>query len=231
LVVSAYYFLLFTSSDNCFVIFLSRPDVHDNLYAAYEHQAPIEQYGTVAEGQCAHTVFIYPTNEFRESFNTSKPWTYTLIVAAAFLATAIVFLVYDIMVNRRQQKTMANAVRSNKIISSMFPKNVRDRLMDDAEQNEQPASTNKRGIPKFGSTIEKGLIQEDNGEASEDGPYKTKPIADLFPDVTVMVSITVTRETLFLCPSSTLFSPERSYAQPFFPSFDLFVSLLLQKVC
>jgi hypothetical protein len=48
--------------------------------------------------------------------------------------TTMVFVVYDCLVERRQTTVMTTATRSNAIVDSLFPANVRDRLMAEEEK-------------------------------------------------------------------------------------------------
>jgi hypothetical protein len=65
---------------------------------------------------------------------------------------------------RRQDKVMATAKRTNAIVSSLFPSNVRDRILKDAEeQAEQDMLNNKKGF--FGAAPKnrlKTFLDEDN---------------------------------------------------------------------
>ena len=105
---------------------------------------------------------------------------------------ALTFFIYDQFVSRRNATVVDAAVKSNAILSSLFPSNVRDRLFGEAEEKQTQA---KRTLPKSrlkkylstGDYTERGL----DGEQDEDGgdgahAFKTKPIADLFPETTIM---------------------------------------------
>ena len=87
------------------------------------------------------------------------------------MLVALVFLVYDILVQNRNEKIVATAARSNAIVSSMFPDAIRDRLL---QQNE---ATSKRGHLK--SYLLDGGIEDASNLSS-------KPLADLFLETTVM---------------------------------------------
>ena len=53
----------------------------------------------------------------------------------------LVFSIYDCAVQRRQAKVMATATRTRAIVSSIFPKNVQDRLLQEAEEQQQDESS------------------------------------------------------------------------------------------
>jgi hypothetical protein len=139
--------------------FLGYEDLHDDRFDAFVHSVQLESYESIVEGMCVHELKVYPSAKFRASYETNKPAVYTCVTALAFILTGFLLIIYDRMIARRQEKTMDSAIRTSNLISSMFPENVRDRLMDDALQDE-------------GRTV--------------DGGFKTRPIADFFPEATIM---------------------------------------------
>jgi class 3 adenylate cyclase len=101
-------------------------------------------------------------------------------VAFTFVLVAIVFFIYDIFVQRRNEKLVASAAKSNAIVTSLFPENIRERLIG---QNE---ISSKHTTPQHLKSV---LLDGVDGKALQgaDGNLKTtKPLADLFLDTTVM---------------------------------------------
>jgi class 3 adenylate cyclase len=84
---------------------------------------------------------------------------------------AIVFLIYDLLVQHRNEKIVITAARSNAIVSSMFPDAIRDRLL---HQNE---AQSKQG------PLKSYLM---NGADGGSGYLSSKPLADLFLETTVL---------------------------------------------
>jgi hypothetical protein len=125
-----------------------------------------------------------------------------------FLFTSIVFICYDILVSRRQEKVQNAAIRSNAIVSSLFPANVRDQLFQHASEMDPKSklygkspSGGKDGVEVSNKFRLKTYLNDDgdggkNGDGDADEKeidmtampemYETKPIADLFPNTTVM---------------------------------------------
>jgi hypothetical protein len=58
-------------------------------------------------------------------------------VFAVFFFTSLVFVLYDYIVQKRQAKVMASAIRTNNIVSSLFPLSVRDRLYRNKAQEDK----------------------------------------------------------------------------------------------
>jgi hypothetical protein len=118
---------------------------------------------------------------------------YASFVVFIFSATSVVFVFYDLMVQRRQKTVMKSALASNALIANMFPENVREKLLLNAEEQ-----ANKKGeSSKQGSTFAFGarkqltsfldeIHQEKDENASLFPTLSTKPIADLFTHATVM---------------------------------------------
>lgn len=72
---------------------------------------------------------------------------------------------------------MEAAVRSNRIVAQLYPKNVRDRLLgDDMETQNAKASRNARILG----------LGENSFDVNQGGNFATPPIADFFPETTVL---------------------------------------------
>lgn len=121
------------------------------------------------------------------NYRTSNPIIYAILIILVFVGTTVVFVLYDTFVQKRQEKVMATAKRSKAIVTSLFPANVRDRILKDAEdQVAAQELARKKGLP---FTVAKNELKSflDDGETKEKGSaFDTKPIADLFPSTTVM---------------------------------------------
>lgn len=112
-------------------------------------------------------------------------------------------------VQRRQKKVMNTAKRTNAIVKSLFPANVRDRMMKDAEEQlDQKLAAKKKGVKTLGAAPKnqlKSFLSDDNKNKDGKGvdhdgniTFDSKPIADLFPKTTVMFGGTTNK---LLCPA------------------------------
>jgi len=79
---------------------------------------------------CAYKLSVYPSKELEDEYITWLPVLVTLAIAAVFVVTAIVFLIFNQYVEHRQAMVMNQAVKSTALVTSLFPEAVRDRLMD-----------------------------------------------------------------------------------------------------
>ena len=78
---------------------------------------------------CGYNIIIASTDEFQQRYHDQTPLWYALIGVSTVVVTAMVFAVYNCVVQKRQRKLMDNAARSHALVDSLFPANVRDRLM------------------------------------------------------------------------------------------------------
>jgi hypothetical protein len=156
------------------VIFMGYEDLHDPSYDSYKRSVILKIHDPAHEEICQREVSIYPSSTFQQFYFTKKPILYTCIVALSFALMAVLILIYDYTVTRRQEKTMKSAIRSGKLIASIFPANVRERLMNDTPSEEQ------------------GKTNESNGKQSlEVDGGRTRPIADFFANTTVMCTFQI----------------------------------------
>jgi class 3 adenylate cyclase len=141
------------------------------------------RYGSESSaGHCDYTLSIYPSATYRRSFRSIGPLLISLVVAGIFVFTACIFGVYDHLVEKRQSKIVAAAKRTTEIIGSLFPKEVGKRLIEEAEKIDLAKN---RQTPETKAQLKSFLA---DGSALETGmsAFKTKPIADLFPETTIM---------------------------------------------
>jgi class 3 adenylate cyclase len=107
---------------------------------------------------------------------SSTPRFVTLAVALVLSFTVIMFLVFNQLVERRQRIILNKAADSTAIVSSLFPKQVRDRLL---------ATDSKKGTSGIFGSSNNRLKMFLSGD-EDNGGMLNNPIADLFPNCTVM---------------------------------------------
>jgi len=144
------------------------------------------------EGKCTFSFNIFPSKELEDEYLTLTPVVYALVVFAIFMFTILVFKLYDYLVESRQQKVLRTAKNANTIVRSLFPQDVQDRLMKDAEKQAAQTSANERAKINSRSATSKVDDFLDNNEDNDDdvadgNPYDTPAIAYLYPAVSVMM--------------------------------------------
>jgi hypothetical protein len=83
---------------------------------------------------------------------------------------------------QRQRLVLHKAEQTNAIVSSLFPKQVRDRMMEEA--NFATDKNNKSLLSRKAANA----IQTRNGQSADGEQQLSRPIADLFPEATVLFS-------------------------------------------
>lgn len=119
---------------------------------------------------------------------------YAFVVVFIFSATSLVFILYDIIVQRRQQSVAKSAANANAIVSNMFPETVQQRLFLHAEDANRTSTTKSSVGFGFGTKKQqKNFVNPGHNDSKMvDGltaqytAFSTKPIADLFTEATVL---------------------------------------------
>ena len=121
----------------------------------------------------------------------------------------VVFGLYDFMMQRWQRDLIAKAERTNKLVSELFPRNVKDRLLSHEGYGENATLD---GVSVDGTTTLGGGVVLPSSYHSKSrrkpvdhsGPYETKPIADLFVrnsylafDIAVLMNVMILPKTMF----------------------------------
>lgn len=135
------------------------------------------------ESYCSHQVHVYPSEKFEDNFTSNDPIVFPIIVAAIFLFTSLVFITYDRVVELRQRRLVSKATVSSAIVSSLFPKTVRDQLHKEKEkeimENKKEAKTNAKK-QAFSNLIGMGAADPEQPLASStSNTIKGRPIANL----------------------------------------------------
>lgn len=140
----------------------------------------VENNEWLVKGHCHYIMDMYASDEFLSSYKTNKPAIYAVAVAMIFIFTLAIFAIYDWNVSRRQTMVMNKAIKTQAVVSSLFPKSVQDRIMQDVE--DEVAKENKRSSRK--DQLKTFLTSEGNDSDAVGNTLKTlqnsKPIADLF---------------------------------------------------
>jgi len=173
--------------------FIGYGDYHDPKYDDMQASTLFSQlpHNFSSEYEyCEYSLYFYPTESLEQEYRSMHPILYAGLVFFVFIVTAVVFCMYDLYVTTRQNKVMLAAAKSNAVVASLFPKNVRKALLAEAE--EQILANQKLGFKphafKLGAAPKSELknFLEDGLTNAAGVAFETKPIADLFPSTTVM---------------------------------------------
>ncbi|CAB9500805.1 Receptor-type guanylate cyclase gcy [Seminavis robusta] len=145
-------------------------DYHNTELDHFLYEARLENTvlkdGTVEglgfnQDNCPYSIRVYPTDDYKESFESYNPAILTMTIAATFAVLMVLFGVYDRIVDHRQKQVLHKATKSTALVASLFPKQIRDQLLGEATGG---------GAGNF-----KGFENRD----------PNAPIADLYPHCTV----------------------------------------------
>ena len=168
------------------VTFLGLGDLHDETFDKYEVSADITTY--MAEHASVRTqgltavpltsegvqyfLRVYPSKDMESLFVTNKPVIFAVVVGAVFLFTSIIFVIYNILVERRQQIVVERAVKSSAVVSSLFPEQIKEQIINNSAPN---------------PTKDQQKIWNNDGKKKElNGQPKARPMASKYPETTIM---------------------------------------------
>lgn len=164
-------------------VFMGEGDLHDTKYDDFEFYtdfAPFLQHNfSDTHEHCEYFLRIFPSAQLEAKYRTSNPGIYTAVVLAVFLVTALAFIMYDRLVQARQNKVMATAKRTNAIVSSLFPSNVRDRMMQEiAEEVENEVNAKGSMFGKIhNKTKLKAFLEDENDADHTPKAFDSKPVS------------------------------------------------------
>lgn len=163
--------------------FIGLDDLHDKEFDYLEETIAIGEYlKSVSSPETSsftsvdlntekmeYTLRVYPSAEFRSIYVTGAAVAEGVVVGVIFGIAMLIFLLYDCFVSRRQRIVMDRAVKATAVVSSLFPEQVREQIIND-DSNDVRKPNNRQVF-----------------RASQvgDGRAKAPAIATKFPDCTV----------------------------------------------
>lgn len=174
----------------------SNPEDFEALFLEHSRSPDV-----VMDGNCTYFVSYFPTGTFKKHFVTNNPEAYRGLVLGIFIFIIGIFWAYDTLVEKRQGKVVDAAAKSDAIVRSLFPSNVRDRLYEQSQASKKPegkdAWKNPDAPHSQGGIIEtpKNKLKSFISKSPEDQAVHanqvskgalSEPIADLIPQTTIM---------------------------------------------
>jgi len=174
------------------VVAMGRGDYHERTYDSMRRVASFETVTNIDDGtkyglpfnkdHCMVQMEVYPSDTFYKIFNTETPAIVTAAVAVVFMISVVLFFVYDYLVQTRQNMVMDRAHKTQKLVTSLFPEDVAERMMDHAAKDSAEKKKNGKNVFLNANQAFTGMLSEDQMRDQEDDT----PIADLFPFCTVL---------------------------------------------
>ena len=137
------------------VRFLGLGDFHDPAFSHMVQSFTLSEISNFAthnstysvlplgDDNCPYSMNIYPSAEDEATHKSSNPAIFTVCAVLIFLFTSAVFLMYDLCVERRQQKVMNTAIQSSENVS-LLESMVKERTRKLEETNRSLARANLR---------------------------------------------------------------------------------------
>ena len=162
--------------------FLGEGDLHDPKFDNMVQQVdfssfqvangiPLSEQETIP-GNCIYSLRVYPSDAMENKY---LKWSF-----GVHHCTSMIFVAYDWMVRHQQRKLLSKAIQSGAIVSTLFPKVVRDRLYAEQQQQNAAAKT-KRQSNSLGA-----YIDENPDEIGFEDIENTRPIAERYENCTVL---------------------------------------------
>jgi hypothetical protein len=167
-------------------------DIHETLYENMVGEVHLfsfmKPHYNSSEGHqaCGYLLFIYPTQDMRDDFKSDTSTVTVGVISASFVVVLAIFLAQDRYMEEKNKQIVKSVEKSNAIIASLFPSNVRDRLFGGGGGRNDESSAGSRGSRSrrsFGFRLRTYLTEGENGT---ENAADSNPIADLFPDCTVL---------------------------------------------
>jgi len=101
--------------------FMGREDLHDSHYDDMVVTTTFDDLDS--EGvSCKYLLSIYPSETFEQDYITNRPMWYAIIMASIFFVTALTFVLYHFLVEKRQR-------RAKKLFARMEAKNAAENAL------------------------------------------------------------------------------------------------------
>ena len=167
--------------------FLGRGDLHNPKFNSIMIKTSLENLTSSAQASsryvgpqvytdgCPYHFLVYPSDELYAEHVDNEPRYLALGAMGIFLVCILIFMLYDIFVERRQYVVLTKAEKTTAVVDSLFPQEVRDRIL--YEHTER--SSGSEAFRVTDNLISNGGDTTDSiGDA----------IAQLYPETTVMFS-------------------------------------------
>jgi hypothetical protein len=128
--VAGIYCILQNSCGQSFTYLINGPNVtyegegdfHEWRYTDMEQTIDLSMYGDLQmdaaqQNSCVYWVTVYPSSEFKDSYDSNTPVLFSIIVECAFIAMAVTFLIYDWTVVRKNEKIINAAAQSSAMVA------------------------------------------------------------------------------------------------------------------
>jgi Adenylate and Guanylate cyclase catalytic domain len=136
--------------------------------------------------ECPYIIHVYPSEAYYNMHNTDTPAIITSAVAGIFVFTVLLFVAFDRLVECRQRILLKKATQTTEILSSIYPANIRDKLLAEHSTGVDGKKSENSDILAPNHRLKSFLNNSDKDPNSTNGLQASmQPLADLFPNTTV----------------------------------------------
>lgn len=176
--------------DGRVAVFLDESDLHETKYDNYKISTlfgSTSRNGTGGDS-CLYQVHVYPSSNFEANYTTNKPVIIAAVVGCIFAFVVMAFFAFDYFQTQRNDKILSTAAKASAVMNAVFPAQFRDRLLVDGSQENENSDSNvqqsktKTYFASHNQRIKKFLDGSDDAMLQT----KSKPIAEFYPEITVM---------------------------------------------
>lgn len=87
---------------------------HEEDHHGHRRAADEEHREHATVGSCDYSLHVYPTKDLKEKYESNKPLFYSLAIILFFGFTSFVFILYDCLVERRQEMVLTSTNKTGK---------------------------------------------------------------------------------------------------------------------
>jgi hypothetical protein len=145
---------------------------------------------------CTHQITVYATRVNEDSYESDAPFIFAIGAGTCFFFAIVLFLLYDCFVRRQQNRVVGQAERSNAIVASLFPQQVARRLFQDPSRRSGVLDVSNHSVNLM------NFVTKSERKAAAT-TVDDRPIAELFPEATVMFGEYVLLSLSIWLPFST----------------------------
>lgn len=162
-------------------------DLHDAKYdgmeiSRYTSIAKVSDKLAIADYLVTYSLSIYPSQTYRNLFDTNTIRDVTLLSVFLFLFVTALFFLYDhLLCTMNINRLSYEAHSGNKIVNSLYPEGVRDRLLSMNIKNKSKKDS-KSTVSTISTFLTFGTIQSSDNTIS----ITSEPICDQFPSVSIV---------------------------------------------
>jgi class 3 adenylate cyclase len=149
-----------------------------DFHPLYETESLVESNFTQfnpSDSFCPYKLRLYASKEYIDTFESNDPLIFTAVVLMIFALAIFLFVFYDCCVERRHTRMTKTAQRNDRLISSLFPDQVKGQVMDQADKPKKKTTPDTKDFSSPGQ-----------GDGTLVPTNSSKPIAELFPNTTVL---------------------------------------------